>query len=755
MSYGEFLEAKRLTVPSVGFDVDLSALNSHLFPWQARLTQWALRRGRAALWEDCGLGKGLQALEWGRKVAEHTGLPVLMLAPLGVTKQLEHEMMKFGVSGVRRVRDQSEIQSGVNITNYERLHRFGPEGLGGIVCDESGCLKGNGPLRKGLTEFAEPIPYRLACTATPAPNDTTELINHAEFLGIMKGTEILALFFRQDGNTTHNWRLKGHGEAAFYRWLSSWAVAMRRPSDIGGDDAGFLLPAINFHEHNVETCLTTHTLFSVDARGIQEQRQARRDTLAERVKRAADLANSNDEQWLVWCDLNAESEALTKSIPGAVEVTGSDTPDHKETAMMGFAEGRVRVLVSKPDIAGFGMNFQRCHNMAFVGLGNSYEKYYQSLRRCWRFGQTQDVHAHVIVSEADGAVVRNIERKERAHNVMMGELVKAMGNLELAIGSDREEMDYQTAAEHGQAWKLLLGDCVERIREVQSESVGLSIFSPPFPSMYAYTNSARDMGNAQTFSEMIEHFTYLMQDLLRVTMPGRSCCMHLTQALAFLGKDGYIGMKDFRGETIKAMEAAGWIYYSEVTIDKDPQLKAIRTKDRGLLFKTLASDAAHMRMAMADYLLHFRKPGDNPEPIRAGISAKYGNNDGWITQEEWIRWARPVWYAADWAPDGDGIRESEVLSVHHARDDEDEKHLCPLQLGVIRRAVRLWTNPGDLVLSPFAGIGSEGYVSIQQGRRFVGIELKPTYYRTAARNLKAAETLAGQKTLSLFDEVAA
>jgi DNA modification methylase len=304
--------------------------------------------------------------------------------------------------------------------------------------------------------------------------------------------------------------------------------------------------------------------------------------------------------------------------------------------------------------------------------------------------------------------------------------------------------------EFGAGWAMYNGDSVEVIKGIPDNSVGLQVFSPPFPGMYAYTNSAHDMGNTKNFDEMMTQFGYLMPELLRVLMPGRSCAVHLTQTMASKARDGYMGIKDFRGATIKAMEAHGFIYYGEVCIDKCPQLKAIRTKDHGLMFKSLATDASRMHMALADYILQFRKPGDNPEPIRAGISEKYANPDGWITDEEWIEWAAPVWYRATAHYPG-GIRETDVLNVSQARETDDERHLCPLQLGVIERCVKLWSNPGDVVLSPFGGIGSEGYQSLLHNRRFVGIELKESYWRQAVRNLRAAESQKSQPTL--FDDV--
>lgn len=312
----------------------------------------------------------------------------------------------------------------------------------------------------------------------------------------------------------------------------------------------------------------------------------------------------------------------------------------------------------------------------------------------------------------------------------------------------------------GDNWTLYNGDSCDVIRGLPDNSIGLSVFSPPFPGMYAYTNSARDVGNSTEIDEMREHFTFLMPELLRVTSPGRMCCIHLMQLTAMLSRDGYIGIKDYRGRMIQSMIDCGWVFAGEVTIDKNPQVQAVRNKERGLMFKTLANDSSLMRMALADYIIYFRKPGSNTVPIRAGISAKYRNPDGWITEDEWIEWAAPVWYRRiDKANEGrrnashypgrnqytDGIMETDVLNVSCARDDKDERHLCPLQLGVIERCVKLWSAPGDIVFSPFAGIGSEGYQAVTFHRKFIGIELKESYWRVACDNLaKAEENLRAQ-----------
>lgn len=440
--YDAFLATKRENVKAVGFDVEESAMTPMLFDWQRHIVKWALARGRAALFEDCGLGKTAQQVEWARHVVAHTGRAVLILAPLAVADQTVREGAKFGVE-VHRCREASDVVEGaVNVTNYERLEKFAPDPFAGIVLDESSILKAyDGKTRKMITDFAKPIDFRLCCTATPAPNDIVELCNHAEFLDIMSGKEILALFFRQDGNTTHKWRLKGHAQRAFWMWMAEWSVAIRRPSDLGYSDAGYILPALNMRQEAVVNDRHDGYLFAMEAKTLADRRQSRRDSLEKRVARAAELCNGNGEQWLVWCDLNVEGDALAKAIPDAVQVKGADSADFKEKALGDFATGALRVLVSKPSIAGFGMNFQSCHNIVFVGLSDSYEAFYQAIRRCWRFGQAHEVECYVICADSDGAVVENIRRKESQSTEMFEEVVKAMGGLSTAA-AHRNEMIY-------------------------------------------------------------------------------------------------------------------------------------------------------------------------------------------------------------------------------------------------------------------------------------------------------------------------
>lgn len=426
MNYKEFLERKKLVIHATGFDSDKR--NPKLFDWQSDIVKWAIRKGKCAIFADCGLGKTPMQLEWAQQISDHENKPVLILAPLAVGKQTQREGGKFGIT-VTLCRDQLDVMPGVNVANYEMLSHFTPESFAGIVLDESSILKHqDSKTRQLLTDAFIDTPYKLCCTATPAPNDFMELGNHAEFLGVMTHTEMLATFFVHDGGDTAKWRLKGHAESKFFEWVAGWACCLTSPQDLGYEQNGYDLPELRIHEIQTESdnlCDSTGQMRLVadTKQTLNERREARRDSLQDRVQVAAEIANSTTEQVLVWCDLNAESEALTGAINGAVEVKGADAIPYKETAMMGFTTGDNRVLVSKPKIAGFGMNWQNCHKIIFVGLSDSFEAYYQAVRRCWRFGQEKPVDVYVVISDAEGCVKDNIERKQADAERMTAELV--------------------------------------------------------------------------------------------------------------------------------------------------------------------------------------------------------------------------------------------------------------------------------------------------------------------------------------------
>lgn len=441
MKYEEYVDSKRVVFRSIGFDA--AEFNPAMFDFQADICRWALKVGRSAIFADCGMGKTLVELEWSKQVCDYTGQSVLIFAPLGVARQTVREGAKFGYN-VNLCLSQEDVKPGINITNYERMERFRPDPFGGIVLDESSILKGQfGKISKHLRDFASEIDFRLPASATPAPNDFEELIRHAEFLGIMSESEIKALFFTQDGNSSNKFRLKGHAVEHFWEWMASWAVAIRMPSDLGYDNGGFVLPPLHVHQHNVDVDVyASGTLFAMEAQTLDEQRKAARASLDDRVAMAASLVNASDEPWVIWCNLNDESNALRKSIPDAIEVKGSDSIEHKEDALFGFSDGRYRVIVTKPSIAGFGMNWQHCANAAYVGLSHSYEQFYQSIRRIYRFGQTRPVNAHIITSNAEGAVVENIKRKERQATELFEQIVKRMAIYTEVHAVGRTEMEY-------------------------------------------------------------------------------------------------------------------------------------------------------------------------------------------------------------------------------------------------------------------------------------------------------------------------
>ena len=638
-------------------------------------------------------------LEWARLL----GKRALIVAPLSVARQTVGEARKLGLT-IHYTRSGDDLIDAINITNYEMIGHFDAEGFGAVVLDESSILKGlTGKTRRKLTDMFASTPYRLCCTATPAPNDIAEIANHAEFLGIMTRADMLAAFFVHDDK---GWRLKGHAREGFYRWLASWGMSIRKPSDLGYSDDGFILPELTMVRDVVRAeSAPEGRLFWAGLKGINDRAAARRATIEERVERAAELINSSDEQWIAWVGLNDEGRLLAKLVPDSALQEGSDSPDKKIADIEGFQDGDIKVLITKPRIAGFGMNLQNCANMVFVGIGDSYEQYYQCVRRCWRFGQTRPVKAHIVLSDMEAEIYDNVLRKEEQAAEMSDELLANVREFEREeIADVQAGFEYVEDTAHGDGYTLMLGDSAERLQEIDGDSIGLSVFSPPFISLYTYSPTERDIGNSRTEDEFFHHFGFIIDELLRVTMPGRNCCVHVAQVPAMLVRDGYIGLKDFRGGTIKAFEDHGWVYHGEVCIDKDPQAQAIRTHSKGLLFVQLRKDSSWLRPALADYILVFRKPGENPVPIQPDI-----------TNDQWIEWARPIWY---------GIHESDTLNVAEAREMDDERHICPLQLGTIERCIKLWSNPGETVLSPFAGIGSEGYVALQEGRKFIGIELK-------------------------------
>lgn len=416
--YQEFIGCKHFRPIEAGFDYQCNA--SFMRDYQKSVVEWALARGRAAAFLDTGLGKTPVELEFAQSAAIEAGKPALLLAPLAVAHQISRDAKKFGYDA-HVIAEQSDVRAGINICNYEKAHKLNTDSFGAVVLDESSILKGmNGKMRRFLTDAFRNVPYRLSASATPAPNDFMELGTQSEFLGIITQTEMLATFFIHDGGDTSKWRLKGHGKKKFFEWLATWAVIMRDPSDYGFNSLPDL-PALLVDQITIESGITDG-LFAPMAQSLSERQNARQTTIQQRCEAAAEFANSTDKQIIIWCGLNAEGDLLQSLIPDAVQVSGSDKDDHKVERMIGFSDGQHRVLITKPKIAGFGMNWQHCNEMVFVGLSDSFEQYYQAVRRCWRNGQQNEVNVKVITADVEGAVVANIQRKQKLADTMMREM---------------------------------------------------------------------------------------------------------------------------------------------------------------------------------------------------------------------------------------------------------------------------------------------------------------------------------------------
>jgi len=745
-TYAEFLAAKALTAPLRGLP-DAPPISAHLFPFQAECVRFGLRAGSFGLFLDTGLGKTICELEWGIHAAQATNGRTLILTPLAVARQIEAEGRRFGYP-VRVLRSQDDAGDGINVCNYDRLHLLDPQAFGAVALDEASILKNfTGKMSQALIDTFAGQRFKTAATATPAPNDHTELAQHASFLNVLTRSEMLVRFFINDSGDTGTWRLKGHAVTPFFDWMASWARMAEHPRDLGDDISGFDLPPLDITRHRAHEpdAPIGGGLFG-GAVSATEMHDVKRQTIAARAAVVAALVNAEpDEPWVIWCDTDYEADALAAMMPSAVEVRGSHPIERKEAALAAFADGTKRHLISKPSVCGWGLNWQHCARVAFVGRTFSYEAWYQAVRRCWRFGQARPVHVHLVVAEGEDTIGRVIDRKADDHAELKAEMRAAMSR---AIGAEKERrVTYEPQrlvqvkdwighaevrcidSQQGHGYSAIHGDCVSVISQLPDACVGLSVYSPPFSNLFVYSDSAADMGNAANDGEFLEHYGYLLRELARVTKPGRLSAVHCSDLPLQKWKDGVIGIKDLSGDIIRAHEDAGWTLHARITIWKSPVVEMTRTKALGLLYKQLQKDSSRSRAGMADYLLVFRRDGENAEPI-AHTPAEF-------SLDQWQEWASPVWMT---------VRQTRTLNVDAAREDKDERHLCPLQLDVIERALTLWSNPGDVILSPFMGIGSEGVTAMQMHRKFLGVELKSSYFEQAVQFLAAADN-----QLSLLD----
>jgi len=806
MDYQEFLAQKQVKDEGNGFEVSRNDLNPMLYQWQADITLWSLRKGRVLLGLDCGLGKGPIQLELLKQTGLYTNKASIMFAPPGVKLQFAYEAEKFGYD-INIVAEEEEIVNGINITNYERLmkkeriklyekdiyfsywqeynpvetkrtneyiqverFRFLPAQFSAISLDEASILKHYGAkTRERLTEFAKNIPFRFCATATPAPNDHMELINYVDFLGIMNGKQCRANYFIQDGNSSNQYRIKRTVWHKWWKFVAEWAVIIRSPADLGYDATGYILPELKQEYHILkDTNPGKNALIPMPAKGLQEVNRVKRLSVKQRCEKAAEIINSKNGHKLIYVRRNDEGIMLQKMIPGSIEVAGRHDEDIKEKRLIGFANGEFPILITKPEIGGFGLNLQAyCNHVISVNVNYSNEEMYQYERRVWRYQQEKPVQHDIIAMDTESDVLNALKRKQKQSDSLYDEIIQHMDIHELQQEKIRkEEMDYKTDVYKSEFWTLMLGDSAERIDELDDHSIDCVVTSVPFPAMYAYMSSQRDIGNYNTSEELIEHMKHIWQGLYPKMKPGRIIHIHLAQGVAHLNREGYIGGWDFMGPVIKMMQECGYHWDHTWTVEKDPQTERARSNTLGLTQKTLFKDAVHMRPSVSDYVLKFYV-GQNEEPVHAllahpDIQGNYDAPDGWITLDMWINWASGVWYkhrkGMKW---WEGIDVTNVcgslrkkgrqgFGVKDGRGKDDEAHLCELQLDVIERCIALHTNPGDLVFDPFSGIGSTGFQALQMGRRYLGIELKDSYYYTAIKNLQWIENEINNQQYDLF-----
>ena len=720
-SYNEFLKKKQKVHAKSGFEVDINDLNPAMFGFQKFIVSRALSHGKYAIFADCGLGKTLMQLEWAYQVAKKTKEPVIVFAPLAVVGQTIQEGEKFGIKITRASCNKEHPHfAPIQIANYEQLENIDCSIFSGVVLDESSILKNfEGATKKLILDIFANTPYKLACTATPSPNDPMEMGNHSEFLDVMSRNEMLAMYFVHDGGETAKWRLKGHAVKLFYRFIGTWAIMLNNPNDIGFEMKGYNLPSLNLIEKQIITPKRDNgSLFNDAIISATNFNAELRETKTERLQEVVSIVNSRpDENFIIWIKQNEEGEMLKKLLPESIEVKGSDSNEWKEKHLLGFANNEFRILISKTKIASFGMNYQNCRNQIFASLDFSFEGLYQAIRRSYRFGQKNEVNIYLITTDTMSNVKQSIDNKQKQFEIMQEEMSHAINaNLN---NQTMTTASLDTESETNEWYHIERGDCVQLIKNVKDESIGLSVFSPPFAELYTYSSHVEDMGNSKDYKEFLEQFEFLIKELYRVMMQGRNVAVHCMDLPIQKGKHGFIGLRDFSGMILAAFEDAGFVYASRVTIWKDPVVEMQRTKALGLLHKQVKKDSTMSRVGIPDYVMIFRKDGERSNPVTSTD----------IPVDLWQKYASPVWMDIDYGDTLQGFR--------NGREQNDEKHICPLQLGTIERLIHLYSNEGDEVLDPFGGIGSTPFKAVKMNRKGKAFELKESYFDLMKANMRA------------------
>lgn len=709
--YKDFLKTKEKKFISSGFDVNESDLNDMLFDFQKYAVKVALKKGRFALFEDCGLGKTAQQLEWANQVYKYTNQKVLILAPLAVVEQTKREAKKFNIDS-----------NAFDITNFDQLKNIDCSVYSGVVLDESSILKGkDGKLSTLIIDSFINTPYKLACTATPSPNDHMELGQHSEFLGAMSYLEMLAMFFVHDGGETSKWRLRKHATDDFWKYVCTWSMSIDNPKTLGFCSIGYDLPEIEFIEHIISVPNDSGTLFNDVAVSATDLHKDLKKSYDKRIQKTIDLVNNSDEQWIIWTLRNNEADDLSRVLKNSVNVQGSDKPEVKAKNLNGFANNDFQNLITKTSIASFGMNYQNCSNMVFTSYDFKFESFYQAVRRSYRFGQKNKVNVHILVPESQQNVRKSILDKEKNHKEMHKEMSKYSANTDYRRNESNFTIKHKEV-KNDNYW-IMNGDCVEMAKNIPDNELDLVVFSPPFAELYVYSDKPEDMGNVANYKEFEQHFKYLIPEIKRTLKDGRICAIHCMDLPIQKGKEGFIGLRDFSGMLIDWFTDQGFIYHARTTIWKNPVTEMQRTKALGLLHKTIKKDSVMSRVGIPDYVLFFRNEGDNTIPITH--QDKDSSLPNYLPVDLWQKYASPVWMDIDYG---------RTLQYRSARDGNDEKHIAPLQLDTIERIIHLYSNENETVGSFFGGIGSEGYQAIKMNRKSVSIELKESYFYINAKN---------------------
>lgn len=732
--YNDFISTKIKRYKDSGFEIALNNINNKLYDFQKHCVKRAVKAGRFAIFGGTGVGKTAMQVVWADIIAKKTNKPVLILAPLAVSLQTIQEAKIFDVD-IRKF-DNSDFP--IQIANYEQIeNNIDCDKYIGVVLDESSILKNfTGAIKRLLIDRFLQTQYKLCCSATPSPNNLNEIGNQSEFLNILDAQDMRSKWFVRDEGM-NNYRLKGHAKKDFYGWIASWSIMFENPKDIGFEKDGvlFQLPNLNVIEQNISLSVKENSglLFNLGSVDATSYNAKLRESMPERLDKVIDICKNTKGQILIWVKQNIEGEYLLKNLPNEDirEVKGNDKIEDKEKNLLGFANNEYRILITKAKIAQFGMNFQNCHTQIFTTLDFSFESFYQQVRRSYRFGQKEDVNVYIITIDTMNNIKDIIHQKEKQFKEMQTEINSNVNNRSYGLINEYEFKEHKT----NDIW-LMKGDSCVEIDRIEDESLDLIIYSPPFSSLFTYSNYIQDMGNNENHAEFFKQYGFLLEKMYSKLKNGRLMCVHTKDLGVYKNSSGYTGINDFTGDHCRSVLEKGFKLHSKITIWTDPVLEMQRTKTQRLLYKQVTSDSSKTGVGMAEYIYIFKKWEGDEKDWNTITNLNKKN----FPLDVWQKWASPVWM---------DIKRTDVLTAHEGTAMGDEKHICPLQLEVINRLVNLWSNKGETVFTPFLGIGSEAYMAVKNNRKAIGIELKDSYYETAIKNLNRLENK--QKQTSIFD----